>query len=216
MRTRSFKFALGLVVIASSVAGCRSSTHSSAAATTRPTPTQTVVENPTSSDATPSAPASTAPASTAASSPVTSASAPATSAPLSGKSSSIDVCALVPAVAASGLLGKPVSSASSSSPLPGGHQCAYATDVLIVTVIVFDASSHVSLATLKPSLAGSTSPAAPLVAVSGVGDQAFAAASGLIASFGSNTLQIQGNVGDVAGNHATSIALAKAVIAAVK
>jgi hypothetical protein len=133
-----------------------------------------------------------------------------------------DACTLLPAAAAAKASGLDITSAKPEGGTTGATVCSYGTSMATAaddesqpSITVFSASSHVTLADLKTSMDGAASQASPTVAISGVGDQAYAADSGVIAQSGSHLVQIEGLASDVEGNHAPSTAMAKAVIAAL-
>ena len=82
-------------------------------------------------------------------------------------------------------------------------------------MIVYTAASHVTLDILKAGLDSAASQASPTVAISGVGDKAYAGADGIIVQAGIHFVEVDGLSADVLANHATSGAMAKAVIAAL-
>jgi hypothetical protein len=206
MRFRLLIVTGGLVLAAMSLTACGGGSSGAASA------------SPASATSAGSAtPVTSTTASAESTTPVTSSSASTATSPVAAAgSTALDVCSAVPAATAAQLLGKSVSSAANSVFTQGAYQCTYQTDVLPINVIVFEQGSNMTLDDLKVGLDGSASKASPVVAVSGVGDQAFVGADGLIAAFGNQALQIDGSTDDVLGNHAGTIALAKAVIASLK
>jgi hypothetical protein len=134
----------------------------------------------------------------------------------SGAGAAIDVCTVLPPAAASQASGLTLTSATASTPAQGQYFCNYSgTGISNPDIAVYSADSGVTLAALKVALDGAASQDAPTVAVSGVGDKAYAGADGVIAQFGDRFIAVQGVSDDIFGKHATSEALAKAVIAAL-
>jgi hypothetical protein len=132
----------------------------------------------------------------------------------SGAGAAIDVCTVLPPAAASQASGLTLTSATASTPAQGQYFCNYSgTGISNPDIAVYSADSGVTLAALKVALDGAASQDAPTVAVSGVGDKAYAGADGVIAQFGDRFIAVQGVSDDIFGKHATSEALAKAVIA---
>jgi hypothetical protein len=127
----------------------------------------------------------------------------------------LHACALLSKSQASAAAGEKFTSAKEQPFSTFGTVCRYdVADGPSMDVTVMNQMAGLDLSTVKSEMAGAASKDSPLVAVSGVGDQAWADALGTSASFGSHIVQIDGLESDLFGKHHDSEAVAKAVIAA--
>jgi hypothetical protein len=134
----------------------------------------------------------------------------------------LDVCAIFPVAAAAKASGLDLTSAV-ADPAGAGNGCTYSSSGTTAAdsenhpdAKVYTAASSVTLDILKVGLDGSASQDAPTVAISGVGDKAYAGADGIIAQSGSYIIEVSGLATDLFGKHATSSAIASALLAALK
>jgi hypothetical protein len=148
---------------------------------------------------------------------------PSSSAPATPQAAAINVCGLLPLMTVSGASGLEL---SSSTPDPGSAAigmfgCSYASDgtspaelesQLDVTVY---AGGPFTIKTLKDALDAAASKDAPTVPVSGIGDEAYAGAGGIVVKFGSHLIDVSGLSFDLTGDHSESQAVAAAFIGAI-
>ena len=134
----------------------------------------------------------------------------------------MDVCAILPTMVAAKASGLDLDSAVPDPSGAGQYGCSYSSDGDTAAdlednpeLMVYTSASPMTLAGLKNSLDASASQDGPTVAVSGVGDKAYAGADGVIAQAGDHLIQVSGLAGDLTGDHSMSTALAKALISAL-
>jgi hypothetical protein len=139
-----------------------------------------------------------------------------------GGAAAVDVCAIFPTMVAAKAGGLDLDSAVPDPSGAGQYGCTYGSDgdsaadfEDIPNVVVYTSASPMTLGALKNSLDASASQDGPTVAVSGVGDKAYAGADGVVAQAGDHLVEVSGLAGDLTGDHSMSTALAKAVIAAL-
>ena len=149
---------------------------------------------------------------------------PSSSAPATPQAAAINVCGLLPLMTVSGASGLEL---SSSTPDPGSAAigmfgCSYASDgtspaelesQLDITVY---AGGPFTIKTLKDALDAAASQDAPTVPVSGIGDEAYAGAGGIVVKVGSRLIDVSGLSFDLTGDHSESQAVAAAFISALK
>jgi hypothetical protein len=131
-----------------------------------------------------------------------------------GSSSELDVCKLLPLAQASSAGGETYASAVATTIAPGQDQCVYegpASSYARMTVIVYQSDSGVTFQTVDAVQTG----IGTVTNVSGVGDKAIAGAIELDVEAGSHVISVEGADGMATGDDSASIAVAKAVIAAL-
>jgi hypothetical protein len=151
------------------------------------------------------------------------ATAPSASAPAAGGAvAAVNVCAILPTMVAAKATGVDLDSAAPDPSGPGQYGCTYSSDGDSAAdiednpdIVVYTSASPMTLDGLKDSLDAAASQDGPTVAVSGVGDKAYAGAGGVIAQAGNHLIDVSGMAGDLTGDHSMSTALAKAVISAL-
>ncbi len=134
----------------------------------------------------------------------------------------LDVCAIFPVSAAAKASGLNLTSAVADLGGSGQYGCTYSSDGTTAVdlennpdVTVYTSASPLTLDGLKAGLDASASQNAPTVAISGVGDKAYAGADGIIAQSGSHIVEVSGLATDLSGNHVASSAIANALLAAL-
>ena len=139
-----------------------------------------------------------------------------------GAAAAVNVCSILPTMVAAKATGVDLDSAVPDPSGAGMYGCTYSSDGDTTAdledtphVVVFTSASPMTLGGLKNSLDASASQDAPTVAVSGVGDKAYAGADGIVVQAGDHLIQVSGMADDLSGDHSMSTALAKAVITAL-
>jgi hypothetical protein len=228
-RSKMFVTVGTAVVLAGLMAGCHSSgTHAAAVASSPAASVQPDLEttNPSGSAAT--TPGATSSTTSGASAPPSSVPAsaqspsPASKPQSSGSTNPVDVCAIFSIQAASKISGLDLSSSAADPGGAGQYGCSYSSNGTSVAdlesqldITVYTSASPLTLDTLKASLDAAASKDAPTVAISGIGDKAYASAVGTIAQAGDHVVEVAGLASDLRGDHAASSATASAVIAAL-
>ena len=191
MRLTTVLAAARVVLVTMSATACSNRSKTSAAA-------------PTTSAPSPAAAASATPSTV-------------TGAANTGASSGVNVCSLLTAAQASSITGATYTTATASFGA-GGNSCLYASGAMDVTVTPNAGSSAAwtdELSTLQ--LGGGETPAT----ISGVGDRAATSTGALGTQSGTWIIQVDAadegsvNGGDIGGDLTKSIAVAKAIIAAL-
>jgi hypothetical protein len=133
------------------------------------------------------------------------------SAPSGGQDGAVNVCAAMPAAAASTAAGVTFTSAKEDDSIKGVFECDYATSGYGWSIAVYQAPNTENLNSLLLDLGGASN-SKP---VSGVGDKAYVSPVAVAAQFGSRLIEV-GSANNSASNEAGYESLAKAAIAAVK
>ena len=135
----------------------------------------------------------------------------------------LDVCGIFPVSAAAKASGLDLTSGVADPSGAGQYGCTYSSSGTTAAdlennpdVTVYTSASPMTLDGLKAGLDASASQNAPTVAISGVGDKAYAGAGGIIAQAGSHVVGVSGLVSDLKGDHAASSAIASALLAALE
>jgi hypothetical protein len=128
-----------------------------------------------------------------------------------GQVGSVNVCAEMPAAAASAAAGITFTSAKEDDSIKGVYECDYGTSGYNWSIAVYQAPNTENLNSLLLDLGGASNSKS----VSGVGDKAYVSPVAVAAQFGSRLIEV-GSANNSASNEPGYESLAKAMIAAIK
>jgi predicted small secreted protein len=133
------------------------------------------------------------------------------SAPSGGQAGAVNVCAAMPAAAASTAAGVAFTSTKEDDSIKGVFECDYATSGYSWSIAVYQAPNTENLNSLLLDLGGSSNSKS----VTGIGDKAYVSPVAVAAQFGSRLIEV-GSANNSASNESGYESLAKAAIAAIK